>query len=309
MERRGHRQWRLRTFRCYLSNVLWHVWGIGRRQGHRNEGFMQTPLQFYLSSSLWEHVHVPPSENKTSRHTSRIRSYSVCVCVCLGYLDIHFKQHLNQAVLKGSHPLLIKTLAVPDKLICLKNGGDINSTWLRQWPLLLFVLNPSSTSLYLHSLESLCVQSLFISSSLLCFAPSFSPPFPLLSTLWYKHLGSSRQEHHQHAQWAVVMQIASMLVMEGTAIDRQQETAAAEELLFGLALILMSQAVVIIVWMISWRRRRDGRLVVHMDGVQPLRWNGKLWILFKAERLTEETDCGPHSQSCQQKSKGDCCGC
>lgn len=43
------------------------------------------------------------------------------------------------------------------------------------------------------------------------------------------------------------MQIASMLVMEATAIDRQQETAAAEELLFGLALILMSQAVVIIV--------------------------------------------------------------
>lgn len=63
------------TFRHYLSNVLWHVWSIGR-QGHRNEGFMQTPLQFYLSSSVWVHA---PLSKKTSRHTSRFRSYRVCV--------------------------------------------------------------------------------------------------------------------------------------------------------------------------------------------------------------------------------------
>lgn len=125
-------------------------------------------MQFYLLSSVWVHA---PLSKKTSRHTSRFRSYSV---MCLSYLDIHFKQHLNQAVLNGPHPLLIETQAVPDNLICLRNGGDINSTWLRQWPLLLFVLNLSSTSLYLNSLESLCVQSLFISSFLLCFAPSFS---------------------------------------------------------------------------------------------------------------------------------------
>lgn len=148
--------------------------------------------------------------------------------MCLSYLDIHF-EHLNQAVLDGPHPVLIETQAVPDNLICLRNGGDINSTWLWQWPLLLLVLNLSSTSLYLHSLESLCVQSLFISSFLSCFAPSFSLP---LSASWYKHPGS-RQEHHQHARCAGVMQIASVLVMEGTAIDREQEMAAAEEPLFG----------------------------------------------------------------------------
>lgn len=148
--------------------------------------------------------------------------------MCLSYLDIHFK-HLNQAVLNGPHPLLIETQAVPDNLICLRNGGDINSTWLRQWPLLLLVLNLSSTSLYLHSLESLCVQSLFISSFLPCFAPSFPLPFP---TSWYKHPGC-RQEHHQHARCAGVMQIASVLVMEGTAIDGKQEMAAAEEPVFG----------------------------------------------------------------------------
>lgn len=148
--------------------------------------------------------------------------------MCLSYLDIHFK-HLNQAVLNGPHPLLIETQAAEDNLICLRNGGDINSTWLRQWPLLLLVLNPSSTSLYLHSLEILCVQSLFISSFLLCFAPSFSL---LLSAPWYKHPGS-RQEHHQHARGAGVMQIAPVLVMGGTAIDREQEMAAAEEPLFG----------------------------------------------------------------------------
>lgn len=63
------------TFRHYLSNVLWHVWSIGR-QGHRNEGFMQTPLQFYLPSPVW--VHALWSKN-TSRHTTRFGSYRVCV--------------------------------------------------------------------------------------------------------------------------------------------------------------------------------------------------------------------------------------
>lgn len=63
------------TFRHYLSNVLWHVWSIGR-QGHRNEGFMQTPMQFYLPSPVW--VHALWSKN-TSRHTTRFGSYRVCV--------------------------------------------------------------------------------------------------------------------------------------------------------------------------------------------------------------------------------------
>lgn len=48
--------------------------------------------------------------------------------MCFSYLDIHFKQRLNQAVLTGPHPLLIETQLVQDNLICLRNGGDINST-------------------------------------------------------------------------------------------------------------------------------------------------------------------------------------
>lgn len=46
--------------------------------------------------------------------------------MCFSYLDIHFKQHLNQAFLDGPHPLLIKSQTAQDKLICLRNGGDIN---------------------------------------------------------------------------------------------------------------------------------------------------------------------------------------
>lgn len=149
--------------------------------------------------------------------------------MCLSYLDIHFK-HLNQAVLNGPHPLLIETQAVPDNLIYLRIGGDINNTRLRQWPLLLSVLNLSSTSLYLPSLESLCVHT--VSLYVLFFSRVLLPPSLSLSTSWYKHPGS-RQEHHQHARRAGVMQIASVLVMEGTAIDSEQEMAAAELPLFG----------------------------------------------------------------------------
>lgn len=162
-------------------------------------------------------------KKKQARCTKRFRSYSF---MCFSYLDIHFKQHLNQAFLNGPHPLLIKSQTAQDKLICLKNGGDINSAGLWQWPLLLFVLNPSSTSLYLNSLEIWCIQSpLSLLFSLVLLPPS------LLSS-WYKHPGS-RQEHHQHARCAGVMQIASVLVMEGTAIDTRQEMAATEGPLFG----------------------------------------------------------------------------
>lgn len=63
------------TFRHYLSNVLWHVWSIAR-QGHRNEGFMQAALQFYLPPPVWEHA---PLSKNTSRHTTRFASYRVCV--------------------------------------------------------------------------------------------------------------------------------------------------------------------------------------------------------------------------------------
>lgn len=155
------------------------------RQGQRNEGFMQTPLRFYLSSLS---LSARSAESKNKQTYKQIR---IIQSVCLSYLDIH-SRHLNQAVLTGPHPLLIETQAVPDNLICLRNGGDINSTWLRQWPLLLLVLNPSSTSLYLHSLESLCVQSLFISSFLSCSAPSIPPSLHLMiQASWQQTRASS----------------------------------------------------------------------------------------------------------------------
>lgn len=47
--------------------------------------------------------------------------------MCFSYLDIHFEQHLNQTFLNRPHPLLIKSQTARDKLICLRNGGDINS--------------------------------------------------------------------------------------------------------------------------------------------------------------------------------------
>lgn len=150
--------------------------------------------------------------------------------VCLSYLDIHSK-HLNQVVLNGPHPLLIETQAVPDNLICLRNGGDINSTWLRQWPPSVVGIKPIQhfiiPSLSGESRRTVSLYLLFSAVPLLPPSLSLYPP-----PWWYEHPGS-RQEHHQHARCAGVMQIASVLVMEGTAIDREQEMAAAGEPLFG----------------------------------------------------------------------------
>lgn len=82
---------------------------------------MQTPLRFYLSSLS---LSARSAESKNKQTYKQIR---IIQSVCLSYLDIH-SEHLNQAVLTGPHPLLIETQAVPDNLICLRNGGDINST-------------------------------------------------------------------------------------------------------------------------------------------------------------------------------------
>lgn len=217
----GHRHWR-GTFRRYLSNVFWHVWGTGSR-GIEMRDLCRSQRSFI--SLLWCECTLRWVKNKPT-----YKQIQIIQRMRVGYLDIHSKQHLNHAVLSGPHPLLIETQVVADNLICLRNGGDINSTWLQQWPLLLFVLNLSKhfiiPSLSGEPLRTVSLSPLFSCVSL--------APFLSLSAAWYKHPGS-RQEHHQHAQCAGVMQIASVLVMEGTAIDREQEMAAAQEALFGLA--------------------------------------------------------------------------
>lgn len=146
------------------------------RQGHRNEGFMQRPLRFYLLPSVW--AAAPPSEKKQadiqadSDHTAN---------VCLSYLDIRSK-HLNQVVLNGPHPLLIETQAVPDNLICLRNGGDINSTWLRQWPPSVVGIKPIQhfiiPSLSGESRRTVSLYLLFSAVPLLPPSLSLRPPAP-----------------------------------------------------------------------------------------------------------------------------------
>lgn len=94
-----------------------------RRQGRRDEGFTPTTLQFYLFFDV--QLHRPREEERwgggaTRRFDHKENEY-------LSYLDIHLK-HLNQATLGGPRALLIETPAVPDKLICLRNRGDINSS-------------------------------------------------------------------------------------------------------------------------------------------------------------------------------------
>lgn len=155
------------TFRHYLSNVLWHVWGIGgkgiemRDLCRRHCSFISF-LQSECRVKKQAHIQVD------SDHTEY---------VCLSYLDIHFK-HLNQVVLNGPHPLLIETQPVPDNLICLRNGGDINSTWPRQWPPSVVGIKPiqhfiipslsgeSLRTVSLYLLVSPVLRSLLLSPSL-----------------------------------------------------------------------------------------------------------------------------------------------
>lgn len=109
-----------------------------------------------------------PKKTKTSRHTSRFGSYRECVFELSGYSLQTSKSSCSQ---RTSSATLSKTQAAPDNLICLRNGGDINSgsdcgsglLLLLLHLLLPLVLNPSSTSLYRRSLESPGVLSLFIS--------------------------------------------------------------------------------------------------------------------------------------------------
>lgn len=94
-----------------------------RRQGRRDEGFLRTPLHFYLFFDV--QLHRPREDGggeggERQQADSDHKEY-------LSYLDIHLK-HLNQAALGGPRVLLIETAAVPDKLICLRNRGDINSS-------------------------------------------------------------------------------------------------------------------------------------------------------------------------------------
>lgn len=83
---------------------------------------MPTPLQFYLFFDV--QLHHPREEGGREGQQADLdhkeNEY-------LSYLDIHLK-HLNQATLGGPRVLLIETPAVPDKLICLRNRGDINSS-------------------------------------------------------------------------------------------------------------------------------------------------------------------------------------
>lgn len=156
------------TFRLYLSNVLWHVWGIGgkgiemRDLCRRHCSF----ISFLQSECLLRRVKKQADIQVDSDHTEY---------VCLSYLDIHFK-HLNQVVLSGPHPLLIETQAMPDNLICLRNGGDINSTWLWQCPPSVVGIKPIQhfiiPSLSGESLRTVSLYLLF--SPVLCSLPLFS---------------------------------------------------------------------------------------------------------------------------------------
>lgn len=95
-----------------------------RGQGRRDEGFRRTPLQFYLFFDVQLHR---PREGVGGGGGGQQADSDHKENEYLSYLDIHLK-HLNQATLGGPGVLLIETPAVPDKLICLRNRGDINST-------------------------------------------------------------------------------------------------------------------------------------------------------------------------------------
>lgn len=166
----------VRTFRHYLSNVLWHVWGMGgkgiemRDLCRRRCSF----ISFLQSEWLLRRAKKQADIQADSDHTAN---------VCLSYLDIHSK-HLNQVVLNGPHPLLIETQAVPDNLICLRNGGDINSTWLRQWPPSVVGIKPIQhfiiPSLSGESRRTVSLYLLFSAVPLLPPSLSLYPPAPMI---------------------------------------------------------------------------------------------------------------------------------
>lgn len=100
----------VRTFRRYLSNVLWHVWGVG------GKGIEMRDLcrRLCRRSGFISFLPVGPSgraeEKKTPKKTPKKQKQADIQAdsdhtenVCLSYLDIHSK-HLNQVVLNGPHP-------------------------------------------------------------------------------------------------------------------------------------------------------------------------------------------------------------
>lgn len=86
---------------------------------------MRTPLQFYLFFDV--QLHHPREGEEEGEGGEGGQQADSDHKEYLSYLDIHLK-HLNQAALGGPRVLLIETAAVPDKLICLRNRGDINSS-------------------------------------------------------------------------------------------------------------------------------------------------------------------------------------